>query len=278
MSTATQHSATAAASHQGRQWLEKLARLGYASRGVIYLIIGGLALMAAFGQGGQTTGTRGAVLQVLDFPGGWALVLLIALGLVGYSVWRFCQAAFDADGHGKDAKAWAIRAGLFASSVTHLLLAIWAGKLAFGQASGGSSGGSKETLVATLMSQPFGQWLVGALGLILIGVGLAQFAKGHQEKFEKYFTWDYDKRRNLAAFCKFGLYARGVIFAIVGGFIVYAAITTNPSNAGGLREALQWLQSQAFGPWLLGLVAAGLLCFGFYSCIEAVYRRIPTLG
>lgn len=266
---------TASAKATGREWLSHLARLGYGSRGVIYLIIGGLALFAALGQGGGTTDTKGAVQKLMELPAGWLLVLAIALGLVGYSVWRFCQSVFDADNHGSDGKAMVIRGGLLISSISHILLAIWAGKLALGFATGGSSG-SKESWVALLMSQPFGRWLVGALGLILIGVGVAQFAKGHRESFEKYFKWDYDERRWLIWFCKFGLYARGVIFAIIGGFIVYAAISTNPSDAGGLQEALQWLRSQPYGPWLLGTIAIGLVCFGIYSGVEAVYRRIQA--
>lgn len=277
MSTAKSgQTVTTDAAHQGREWLEKLARLGYASRGAIYLVIGVLAVLAAIGQGGEATDTKGALSQILGVPGGWVLVLILALGLLGYSAWRGCQAASDTDGHGTGGKGLAIRGGLMVSSVTHLLLALWAAKLALGQAAAGDGGGGQETLVATLMAQPAGQWLVGILGLILIGVGLAQFAKGHGEKFEKRFTWDADERRKLLWICKVGLYARGVVFAIIGGFIVYAAITTNPSDAGGLAEAMQWLRTQPFGPWLMAAVAAGLVCFGIYSIVEAMYRRIST--
>ncbi len=275
MSTASTSQSTASNLGQ-RDWLETLARLGYASRGVIYLIIGGLALLAAFGQGGETIGTKGAIQEVFYAPLGWLLVMAIAIGLVGYSIWRFCQSVLDADRHGTDGKAWVIRGGLLVSSVTHLLLAIWAGKLAIGSASGESDTGAKETMVTMLMSKPFGQWLVGIAGVVLIGVGIAQFAKGHGEKFEKHFTWADQKRRKLIYFCKFGLYARGVIFAIIGGFVIYAAYTTNASNAGGLAEALAWLRDQAFGPWLLAIVAAGLVCFGLYSIVEAIYRRVQT--
>lgn len=270
------HTTTSTAAYHGREWLDRFARFGYAARGVIYLIIGGLALLSALGQGGDTTNTKGAIASLLEAPGGWLIVLALAIGLLGYSAWRFCQSVFDADSHGKDTKALVIRGSLLASSITHVFLAIWAGKLAFGYAAGGDTSGSKESLVATLMAQPFGQWLVGAAGLVLMGVGLAQFAKGHKESFEKHFRWKADERRKLILFCKFGLYARGVIFAIIGGFIIYAAISTNPSDAGGIEEALQWLRTQPYGRWLLGLVAAGLVSFGIYSGVEAVYRRIQA--
>lgn len=276
MTTATTMSSEPAITNSNSGWLEKLARWGYASRGIIYFVIGSLALMAAIGNGGSTTDSKGAIAKLMQAPGGWLLVLALCVGLLGYSAWRFCQAFFDADGHGTDGKAMVIRGGLMVSSVTHLFLAFWAGKLAIGSAtsSGGSSG--KETMVATLMSQPFGQWLVGIAGAILVGVGIAQFLKGHGEKFDKHFTWDYDERRWLVNFCKFGLYARGVIFAIIGSFVIYAAYTTDPNDAGGLEQALEWMRSQPFGPWLLGITAIGLICFAVYSCVEAIYRRVNT--
>jgi hypothetical protein len=276
VSTVSKQPATA--ERHGRAWLERLARVGYAARGVIYIIVGVLAFLAAIGSGGRATGTKGAITTLLEAPAGWLLVLAISLGLFGYSIWRFCQGFFDADNHGRGGKALAIRGGLISSSVTHLLLAVWAGELALGASTSSGSDGGNESIVASLMSQPFGQWLVGLFGVILIGVGFAQFAKGHDETFEKHFTWNQETRRKLAGFCRFGLYARGVIFVIVGTFIIFAAVNMDPSDAGGLQEALAWLGSQPFGPWLLGLVAAGLVCFGIYSGVEAVYRRVspPT--
>ena len=271
----SQRSGSSVVTNRKHEWFERLARLGYGSRGVIYGLVGGLAFLAAVGQGGQTTDTKGAIAKLMEAPAGWLIVLAIALGLIGYSAWRFCQAVLDADTHGNDAKALAIRGGLFVSSLTHLLLAVWAGRLAFRQAtSDPNSGESHEQLVAMIMSHAFGHWIVGIAGVILIGVGVAEFLKGSQEKFERYFTWDTKQRARLIPICKVGLFARGLIFAIIGGFVVYAAITTDPSNAGGLQDALQWIRSQPFGPWLLGFVAAGLVCFAVYSLLEAFYRRI----
>lgn len=266
----------ASAARHAPKALEYLARLGYASRGVIYLIIGGLAVMAAIGAGGETTDSKGAVLRLLELPGGWILVLVLAIGLVGYSSWRFCQSVLDADSLGRDRKAVVIRGAMFVSSLTHLFLALWAGKLALGAAVNGSE--SEESMVATLMAQPFGRWLVGIVGVAIIAAGIAQFAKGHRETFERRFHWDYNERRRLIWFCKFGLYARGVVFAIIGSFVAYSAVTTNPSDAGGLQEAMQWLMSQPFGAWLLAVMAVGLICFGIYSGVAAVYRRVdpPT--
>jgi len=198
--------------------------------------------------------------------------------LLGYSLWRFCQAAFDADGHGHSYKAVAVRTAMLISSVVHLLFAVWAGSVALGLATSRFGSGSNKSLVARLMSQPFGLWLVGILGAVVIGAGIAQFVKGRTGSFERFLQWSSETRRKLILFCRLGLYARGIVFGITGGLIVYAAVKSDPSQAGGLREALEWLRSQPFGPWLLGTVAIGLVCFGLFSCIEAVYRSVQPRG
>jgi len=275
-SSPQQAAASTTSAAKQTDWIEILARFGYSARGAIYLVIGLLALLSAFGQGGQTTDSKGAISRIFEAPGGWILVLILALGLIGYSVWRFCQGILDTDHNGTEAKGWVICGGLLVSAVTHLLLAFWAGKLALGELVSSNGGGSQESMIANVMSQPAGQWLVGLIGLAVIGAGVAQFLKGHDEKFEKRFTWDADERRKFLWICKTGLYVRGVVFAIIGSFIVYAAYTTNPSDAGGLAEAMQWVRSQPFGPWLLALMAIGLACFGVYSVIEAIYRRVNS--
>jgi hypothetical protein len=256
----------------GRKGFTSLARVGYGARGVVYLIIGWLSLLSALGNRGETPDAQGAIERLSHAPGGWVLVLILALGLLGHSVWRFCQAVLDADLLGHDARALVIRAASLASSMTHLALALWAGKRALGWATAGEF--SQRSMIQLLMSQPLGQWLVAVVGAGLVVVGIAQFAKGHRETFERRFDWKYDERRKLILFCKFGLYARGVIFGIIGGLTIYAAWKTDSSEAGGLREALQWLKEQPFGPWLLAAVGIGLMCFGVYSFVAAVHRRV----
>jgi hypothetical protein len=257
---------------EGRTWLERIARFGCGVRGAIYVIIGGLSLMSVIAHGGRATDTHGAVLEVFAAPGGWMLVLVIAVGLLGYSAWRLCQGLMDADRHGADPRGMAIRAGMVISGVTHLLLAFWAGKLALGLGRGEHS--ETQDVIATPMSQPLGPWLVGVVGFALIGVGIGQFVIGTTASFEQFFAWDAAQRRRLLVFCRCGLYARGVIFGIIGCFIVYAAIKADPSEAGGVREALIWLRQQPYGDWLLGIVGTGLMCFGLYSVVEGLYRRV----
>ena len=268
----TQMSQRAALSPDRLSKLELLARSGYAARGVIYLIIGGLAVLSAFGPGGETTDSQGALATVLSAPAGWLILLLLAVGLFGYSAWRFCQGLLDPDHHGTDLRGVVVRSGLVVSGIVHLGLAVWASKAAIGYAA--SSSGSSPSLVEFLMRQPAGQWLVGIAGLLVIGTGMALVIKGHQERFERFMLWDRQTSDRLSPVCRFGLYARGATMMVVGGFIVYAAVTTDPSQAGGLSDALVWLGDQVYGPWLLAAVAAGLFSFGLYSCLEAYYRRV----
>ncbi|RBI67370.1 DUF1206 domain-containing protein [Vreelandella sulfidaeris] len=258
-----------------RDAIKIFARLGYASRGIVYLLVGGLAALAAFGQGGQTEGSRGALERVLAAPFGKILLGLIALGLVCYALWRTIQAIKDADHHGTDAKGIAIRTGLMVSAVTHTLLAFFAATLIFqfGGSSGGSGGGS-QGMASWLMQQPFGRWLVGAVGIILIGVGISHVFKGFKAKFHKHFAMPTQTQKWAYPICRFGLVTRGIVFVIVGGFFIIAAYHFNPSEAGGTAEVFTTLRSQVYGQWLLAIVAIGLFAFGLYSLLAAVYRRI----
>ena len=271
-------------------WLVWLARAGYAARGVVYLMVGGLALMAAFGSGGQATGSRGALRTLTDETWGMIALGAIAIGLIGHAVWRFMQSVLDADDHGNDGKGLTVRAGLLGSSVIYVLLAIyainlmmldWGGNAAAeaggaGAGAGGAQGGQGGAQEATawLMSQPYGPWLVGIAGAIIAGVGVAQLVKAAKAKFEKWLVMSGDKLRKVSPICRTGLAARAVTFWIIGGFVIVAAWQADPQEARGLNGALNTLQAQAYGPWLLGAAAIGLIAFAVYSFVEARYRRI----
>lgn len=258
--------------------LKLLARAGYAARGVVYVIVGALAAEAALGGGGRTTGSKGAIQELMAQPVGQVLVGLVGVGLVGYAVWRLIQGIYDADNHGSDAKGLAIRAGLLGSAVTHSLLAVYAFSLLFGAGGGGSGsgGGGVDSWTATLLSQPFGQWLVGIAGAVVIVVGLAHAIKAWKQKFEKYLAMSPEQLRIGRPVAIFGLVARGAVFVIIGGFLIVAAVQAQPEEARSLAGTLATLQGQPYGRVLLGVVAFGLLSFGIYSIMEAVYRRVET--
>lgn len=272
------HHAAHRASHESKDWIERGARIGYAAKGVVYTIIGVLALQAAFGTGGETTGSQGAIYEIAEAPFGQVLLILIAVGLLGYAAWRLVQAAVDPEHKGDDAKGVAKRVGYVVSGLSYGLLAFTAASIVFGWGSGGSGGGgSQQEWTAKLLAQPFGQWLVGLVGLIVIGVGLYQFKKAYTASFmKKYKTgaMSATERTWAERVGRFGLAARGVIFAMIGSFLIQAAVQAQPSETRGLSGALQTLAEQPYGPWLLAIVAAGLVAYGVYCFVSARYRHI----
>ncbi|MEX2494769.1 MAG: DUF1206 domain-containing protein [Woeseia sp.] len=250
-----------------------LARAGYAARGVVYVIVGSMAALAALGPGGETPDSEGALVQVLGAPFGKFLLVTIAAGLLCYACWRAVQALLDADSHGTDAKGLAIRSGLLVSAITHLGLTFVALGLVFGLGSGGS-GSSSQEWTARLMSESYGSWLVAAVGLVVMATGIAHGIKAWRADFARRFSMSGDERSLMLPISRFGLFARGAVFLIIGGFFAVAAIQQDPNEARGLSGALQALHSQPYGWILLGIVSLGLLAFGLYSIIESIYRRI----
>lgn len=256
-------------------WLKVLARSGYAARGVVYLLVGGIAVLAAFEGGDQPDGSSGALKSLIGEPFGKTILGLIAAGLVGYSVWRSTQALFDTDRHGHDIKGLAIRGGLIASAFTHVALAYAAATLALNIGSSSSgSGNSAQQFTHWLMAKPFGAWMVGIAGITLVIVGVAHLVKAYKKGFQKWFDLDDKAMKTVTPICMFGLGARGVVWLIVGGFFLYAGFTNDPDEAGGLQDAMRSIRDQSFGQILVAIVAAGLFAFGAYSLIESYARRV----
>jgi hypothetical protein len=258
---------------------DAIARWGYAARGIVYVLIGGLATLATLGQGGETTDSRGALESLMAAPWGDLLLGAISVGLLGYALWRCIQAIKDTDHHGTGAKGMAIRAGLLVSAVTHTLLAFFAASLIFtlGGSSGGSESGS-ESLAGWLMQQPYGRWLVAAVGLAILAAGIAHGIKGWKAKFDRHFDMPPRTQHWAYPICRFGLVIRGLVFLIIGTFFLVAAYRVDPNEAGGLVEVFSTLRSQVYGRWMLAVVAVGLFAFGLYSLLEAVYRRVNAPG
>ena len=263
---------------QPSEWVEPLARLGYAAKGVVYGIVGLLAAQAAVSAGGRTTDTQGALGAIVTQPFGKVLLSLVAIGLIGYVVWRFVQAIKDPENKGTDAKGLVQRLGYAGNGLIYASLALSAVKLVLGSGSGTNSN-STEDATARLLSQPFGQWLVGTGGAFIIGLGFYQFYKAFTAKFRKEMNLSQlsDTEKNWVTFIgRFGLAARGVVFCVIGFFLIQAARHSDASKARGSGEALKALEQQPYIPWVLGIVAVGLVAYGIYMIIQARYRHFVT--
>ena len=260
--------------------IEFLARAGYAAKGVVYCIVGGLAILAAFGRsGGQTTGSRGAIHALLDKPAGVVLVSLLAVGLAGYALWCFVQASLDPDHKGNDARGIAIRLGYFFKAVVHAGLVVAAIGMVTGRNNGDGGGGESnvDRWTAKLMSLPAGIWIVGIAGACVVGYGLFQLYRAWKVKLDSMLAlgqMDPKTRRPAIVVSRFGIGARGVIFVVIGIALVFAALHADPREAKGVGGALKTLADQPYGPWLLAITAAGLIAYGVYEFLRAKYRII----
>lgn len=250
--------------------IEPVARLGFAARGAVYVMVGVLAARAAAGQGGRTTDAHGAVRAIGRLDASGMLLLALALGLAAYAAWRFAQALQDLDEKGSGVKGLTVRTGYAASGMVHLALALTTGGFA-------RRSGSMRDWVARSLGEPWGQWAVGLGGAAVVGAGLYQFHKAWTANFEDHLRthrMSASARRWSRRIGRFGLAARGVTFLIVGWFLVRAALRLSAREVRDFGGALRTLQAQEYGAWLLGIVALGLVSYGLLSFVDARYRRI----
>jgi hypothetical protein len=255
----------------GFEWL---ARAGFVARGLIYGIIGILAIKLAIGTGGTITNQQGALKTIAHQPFGKVLLILVAIGLAGYAVWRLVHAFL---GHGpEDSDSGFDRVAACGSGIVYLGLCAIAVEILLGSGSSGGSGNAQKT-TAGVFGWPGGTWLVGIAGAVLIGIGLYQGYRGLSKEFLKDSKTEQmsARVRNWIEWIgSFGHLARMVVFGLVGVFLIKAAVEYKPNKAVGLDGALAKIAHASYGPFLLGIVAAGLIAFGVYSLSDARYRRI----
>ncbi len=257
-------------------WTVRLARCGYATKGVVYLLVGTLAARAAFGRGGGTTDNRGAIAALSQQPFGRTLVTLIALGLFAYALWLFVAAALDPARKGTDAKGAATRVGSAALGCSYAALGVVAAKLALQRGSGKSSDQATRDWTARLLAHPFGAALVVAIGLAVLGAAgffFWQAATAH-------FCDALDlrgagvERGWVVPLGRAGHAALGAVDVTVGIFLIIAAVRRNAGEAKGVGDALAVLAQRPYGGALLGAVALGLVAYAAYTFAEARYRRL----
>jgi hypothetical protein len=251
--------------------IEKLARLGYASKALVYAIIGALAIAAATNQGGRVTDTSGALRVVFSQPYGQMLLLVLGVGLCGYAVWRLLDAFTDPDRHGTEFKGLVTRIGNVIRGLIYGALGLEAIRLFRG--SGGSKGDETEAWTSKIMNWPFGEWLIGIAGVIVVIYGVGEVVKLFKGKDDPLVDWSAVSTA-VRRICRFGVGSRGLIIVTLGVFLVRAAIQHNPSEAAGTRESLIELVGVVEGRWLLGLMAVGLLAYALDQAVHARYRRI----
>jgi hypothetical protein len=252
--------------------IKLLAKLGFAAIGVVYVLMGVLALLAAVGeQRGARADKEEAVQHLQQLPGGRVLLGLIALGLLGYIVWRFVQALRDTEDKGNGLKGLGFRLWYVCSGLFYSGLAIYAAKLALhGHADEG--GDAPKTLAAKVLSWPGGDWLLIAAGMVTIFIGLFQGYRAFSGQLQS----DVNANRISAAeqrlvyrAAQVGVTARGVVVAIIGYFFVQAGLQARAGAVGSTDEAFDLLA--AMGPPLLAAVAVGLVLYGLYSLVQARY-------
>lgn len=257
--------------------MQTLARLGYAMRGLIYIIMGLLALALVTGKGGGSVDQQGAIAAIGRQPAGLVLLWVVLLGLASYSLWGLIRALLDPFQKGKDGKGLIARVGYFISAVAYGYLAFTTYQFIM-NASGKAQSGVKtqQQSFAAIMKTSLGPWLIGLAGLGVLAFGVYQIYQGINSSFEKQFktyNMSTSQIRVATQLGRFGTAARGLVFALVGGIMLLAVVQSNANKPQGVDAALTALLRLPFGVLILAVVAVGLIAFGMYSILCALWFR-----
>jgi Domain of Unknown Function (DUF1206) len=272
-STATTRASSTARRASDSPAARALARAGLAARGVLYILIGWVAILVAFGQtSGNQANQQGALELLAKQPYGLASLWLLGIGFAGYALWRLSEAAFGVTGEGNGAgpRLKSLVRGVVYAFFAYLTFQIIAG-------TAGNESKKQQDLAAKVMHHTGGQVLVGFVGAVIVIVGVALVLEGLRRKFLKHLQTSQmspQTRRIVERLGMVGTTARGVVFALAGILVIDAAVTYQPAKAGGIDKALLTLRNQPFGQVLLILAALGLIIFGIYGLCEARWRKV----
>ncbi|MEU4264516.1 DUF1206 domain-containing protein [Streptomyces sp. NPDC025273] len=254
------------------------ARAGFVARGVIYLLVGVLALRIAFSDsGGQQADRGGAIAEIAGKPFGSVLLWVLGVALAGMALWRLSEALFgqagpDGDKPGK--RAMAAGRFLFYGFVSYSVLSYAAGDQGSGS---GSSDKQTDDVTARALQWTGGQWIVGIAGAAVVGAGLWIAVRAVMRKYRKHLKMSEMTKRVRRAVDFTGVFGggvRGIVFATAGGFAVAAAVQHEPGRAKGMDDTLRSFTDTPAGPWLLALIALGLAAFGAFSWANARWRKV----
>jgi Domain of Unknown Function (DUF1206) len=256
--------------------LELLERLGYAVRGALYAVMGLLALRIVLSvAGGETTDLTGSLVFLIGNPLGKVVLIVAAAGLAAYSLWGFTRAIYDPLRRGSDASGYMARLGFVSSALSYAAIVFFALQVLAG--AGASSADGTQKTVASVLTHPAGGPFTILIGLVVIGVGVGQFLESVRATFAqdlKSAEMSASTRVTVVNLGRFGMFARGVIFLIIGWFVVQAGIQHDPAQAQGFGGAFVFLLAQPFGRILLGIVALGFVALGLHSFACARWIRL----
>lgn len=263
------------------RWFAWAGRIGHVAKAVSYAAIAVLALQVAFGDRARPQDREGILRELAGQSFGKTVLWVLAVGFGCYALWQFVRAALDRSRDGTDAEGLAKRAHHLGVGVIYVGSTIAAVSLATGgsgsSGGAGGAGGNEKAETAKVLDWPGGQWIVGAVGLALVGYGIYNLVKAKNQKFRK----DLDESSMSPAVRTWttrsgviGHAARGVVFAMVGFFLGKAAWEYDPDEAVGIDGALARLAHQSYGTWLLSAVALGLLAYAVFCLVQARYRRV----
>lgn len=253
--------------------LEVLERAGYIARGVLYAVMGSLALGLALGIGGKATDQSGSLVTIAGGTFGRALLLIFAVSLGAYAIWGFVRAIFDPLHRGEKPGGIAERLGFAWSGIAYAGLTLFAVELFMGT---GRAQDSTQSTMAKILAVPAGDWVVMAVGLVSIGVGLGQFLLAYKATFKKDLKrgeMTVAERKLVDGLGRFGFVARGIVFTLVGWFVFEGGLHRDPTRVHGFGGAFVFLLAQPYGHLLVGIVAVGFIALGFHSFASARWMR-----
>ena len=264
------------AARHARPWVAAMARFGYVAKGVVYATIGLLAMMEALGMGGKTASPDGAMQSIGSRPLGGFLLVLLSAGLAGYALWKVVQGVMDPDGRGSDVQGLVRRVAYVGSGAIHGILAFTAAQTVFG-----AEDSSEDAMAASAMAYqpPVGRILVAVVGVAVVCVGLYQLYAAYKATFRRELALGrMGEAREMwtTLFGRIGTAARALAIGTAGAFLILAAYHSDPKETRGLGGALETVQHQVLGTYMLGAMAAGLVIYGAFMFLVARYRYIDT--
>jgi len=249
-----------------------LARAGLTARGVIYILVGGVAVLVALGRSSREADQQGALHLLAGKSYGMVSLWLLAIGFAGYALWRLSEAAFGVTGEppGAGPRLKSLARAVIYAGLSYLTFTVISG-------TDRSQRRRQQDITATAMQHTAGRVLVGVVGLVIVACGIVLVIEGIRKKFMKYLQtakMSARTRKVVKVLGITGTIARGLVFALAGVLVVVAAVTHKAAESGGIDKALQTLRDQPFGEFLTLAAALGLVIFGVYGLCEARWRKV----